>query len=128
MVQKFLLVNSSAKNFNYSTNQPKGLTCPQTTRLRRTQRTRTYFKLTKDRAWSLARLDMSEYPTSINMNPYDQTMPAWKETNAFLYENDISKKSVGFILPYIIYMEYSSTWTNAKRPVTCDEGVYHIAR
>ena len=82
---------------------------------------------TKDRAWSLARLDMFEYPTSININPCDQTMPVWRETNAVLSENDISK-SVGFILPYIIYMEYSSTWTNAKRPVTCDEGVYHIAR
>ena len=57
---------------------------------------------TKDLVWSLARLDLSENRTQINVKPSDQTMPVWRETNAVLSEKDISKKKVGFlpVLPY----------------------------
>ena len=47
---------------------------------------------TKHRAWSLARLDLHENLTSFNIKPSDQTMPAWRETNAVLSKNDIHKK------------------------------------
>lgn len=96
----------------------------------------------KDLAWSLARLDLSENQTSINIKPSDQTMPAWRETNTVLSEKDISKKRVGFlpVLPYPV-TQYDTVYTALKNfngilqhleqhklPVTCDEGVYHIAR
>ena len=97
---------------------------------------------TKDLAWSLAQLDLSENRTQINVKPSDQTMPAWRETNAVLSEKDISKKKVGFlpVLPYPV-TQYDTVYTalinfkgilqhldQPKLPVTCDEGVYHIAR
>ena len=97
---------------------------------------------TKDLAWSLARLDLSENRTQINVKPSDQTMPAWRETNAVLSEKDISKKKVGFlpVLPYPA-TQYDTVYTALNNfkgilqqldqpilPVTCDEGVYHIAR
>ena len=68
-------------------------------------------------------------------------MPAWRETNAVLPEKDISKKKVGFlpVLPYPV-TQYDTVYTalnnfkgilqhldQPKLPVTCDEGVYHIA-
>ena len=97
---------------------------------------------TKDLAWSLARLDLFENRTQINVKPSDQTMPAWKETNAVLSEKDISKKKVGFlpVLPYPV-TQYDTVYTalnnfkgilqhldQPKLPVTCDEGVCHITR
>ena len=97
---------------------------------------------TKDLAWSLTRLDLSENQTSINIKPSHQTMPAWRETNKVLSERDIHKKRVGFlpVLPYPV-TQYDTVYTamrnfngilqhmdQPKLPVTCDEGVYHIAR
>ncbi|KAJ8050924.1 hypothetical protein HOLleu_04307 [Holothuria leucospilota] len=97
---------------------------------------------TKDLAWSLARLDLSENQTSVNIKPSDQTMPAWRETNTVLSEKDIPKKRVGFlpVLPYPV-TQYDTVYTALKNfsgipqhldqpklPVSCDEGAYHIAR
>lgn len=97
---------------------------------------------TKDLVWSLARLDLSTNKTSINIKPSDQTMPGWRETNTVLSEKNISKKRVGFlpVLPYPV-TQYDTVFTALKNfngilryldqpklPVTCDEGVYHIAR
>ena len=68
-------------------------------------------------------------------------MPAWRETNVVLYDKDISKKRVRFlpVLPYPV-TQYDTVYTalnnfkgilqhldQPKLPVTCDEGVYHLA-
>ena len=97
---------------------------------------------TKDLAWSLARLDLSQTQTSINIKPSEQSMPGWRETNRVLSEKDITKKRVAFlpVLPYPV-TQYDTVYTSlrtfiailrhvdqSKLPVTSDEGVYHIAR
>ena len=97
---------------------------------------------TMDLAWSLARLDFSENKIAINIKPVVQTMPAWKETNKVLSQSNIIKKKIGFlpVLPYPV-TQYDTVYTaltnfnrilgyidQARLPVTCDEGVFHIAR
>ena len=48
--------------------------------------------MTKDLAWSLARLDLSENQTQINVKPSDQTMPAWRETKQFYLRRIYSRR------------------------------------
>ena len=97
---------------------------------------------TKDLAWSLARIDLSEQQDTVNIRPTEQSMPSWRETNTVLSMTNIPRKRVGFlpVLPYPV-TQYDTVYTALKNfhgilqhldqpklPVTCDEGVYHIAR
>lgn len=94
----------------------------------------------KDLAWSLSRLDVSK--SDIGTNCDDQTMPSWAAFNSIVTDENISEKIVGFLplLPSPV-TEYATVYTalknfqnvleqlqQPKMAVTCDEGVYHIAR
>ena len=98
---------------------------------------------TKEIAWLLSRMDLCETdPLCLNTCPQNQLMPIWSVTNSVLSVEDIPLKRVGFlpVLPYPV-TEYHSVYTAMKNfqsllecldqsviPVTCDEGVYRIAR
>ena len=98
---------------------------------------------TKDSAWAVTRLDLSNiYEGTIQMDCQNQTMPSWSAFNSVVTSEILSEKSVGF-LPVITspVTEYSTLYTAMKKfqgilgqlkqnqiAVTCDEGVYHIAR
>jgi len=97
----------------------------------------------KDLTWSLARLDICESDSnSVNIKPGDQIMPDWSVANSVLSEHVVKQKRVAFlpVLPYPV-TQYDTVYTamknfqevlqylkQSKLPVTCDEGVYHIAR
>ena len=98
---------------------------------------------TKEIAWLLSRMDLCETdPRRLNTRPQNQTMPIWSAANSALSVEDIPLKHVGFlpVLPYPV-TDYVSVYTAVKNfqsvlefldqpklPVTCDEGVYRIAR
>lgn len=97
----------------------------------------------KDTAWLLARLDLGERESQkVTVKPPDQKMPIWSATNSVLTDEDIPVKRVGFlpVLPHPV-TQYDAVYTAMKNlqgileyldqsflPVTCDEGVYRIAR
>ena len=97
----------------------------------------------KDIAWQVGRLDLGDLdPETLNTKPTTQLMPIWSAANAVLSEEDISLKRIAFlpVLPYPV-TRYDVLYTALKNlqcilrsldqtviPVTCDEGVYRIAR
>ena len=97
----------------------------------------------KDLVWSLARLDLSNIDTGIvEAICSSQTMPTWSAFNSLISEDDIPEKIVGFlpVIPHPV-TDYKTVYSALKNfqsilsqleqdhmPVTCDEGVYHIAR
>ena len=97
---------------------------------------------TKDISWLLGKLDISDLDHIINETNKEQTMPSCYAFNPLITEEHVTKKNIGFlpVLPYPV-TEYSVVYTSLKNfqdvlgqldqshlPVTCDEGVYHIAR
>lgn len=97
----------------------------------------------KEVAWLLGRMDLCEAdPHSLNTRPQNQTMPIWSAANSVLSVEDVPLKRVGFlpVLPYPV-TQYDTVYTAMKNllgvleyldqpklSVTCDEGVYRIAR
>ena len=92
----------------------------------------------KDLVWSLARLDTGIVEATCS----SQTMPTWSAFNALISEDDIPEKIVGFlpVIPHPV-TDYKTVFSALKNfqsilsqleqdhmSVTCDEGVYHIAR
>jgi len=93
----------------------------------------------QDIAWLLGRLELDESNLEmIGTKPQNQMMPIWSAANSVLSTADkVPLKSVGF-LPVL---QYDAVYTCMKNlqgilryldqpvlPVTCDEGVYRIAR
>lgn len=97
----------------------------------------------KEIAWLLSRMDLSETdPQHLSTRPKNQVMPIWSAANSALSVENVPIKRVGFlpVLPYPV-TQYDSVYTamknfqgvleyldQSKLAVTCDEGVYHIAR
>ena len=96
----------------------------------------------KDMAWTISRLDQSNVNEDVKEACQEQTMPTWSAFNSLVTDENVAQKIVGYlpILPYPV-TEYSTVYTALKNfqdigrqleqthlPVTCDEGVYHIAR
>lgn len=98
---------------------------------------------TKEIAWLFGRMDLCEVdPRSLNTRPHNQTMPTWSAANCALSVEDVPHKRVGF-LPVLSYpvTQYDNVYTAMKNlqgvleyldqpklSVTCDVGVYRIAR
>lgn len=93
----------------------------------------------KDTIWTLTRLDLEDKP---NIKPLQQKVPSWSGTNAIWTEEQIpiTKSCFAPLLPFPV-TEYSTVYTEMKNlqevlqvldqqktAVTCDEGVYQIAR
>ena len=98
--------------------------------------------MVKDAAWILSRLDVSDLNKGIKETNLEQQMPSWSTFNSLVTDEDLSQKMIGFlpVLPYPV-TEYAVVYTALKNfqdilsqldqshlPITCDEGVYHIAR
>ena len=98
----------------------------------------------KDLTWCLSRLDIDtdDHDNTVNIMPESQTSPSWKEYNAKLLAKEIQRKRVGFlpVLPYPV-TQHDTVYTallnfngvlqqldQKHLPVTCDEGVFRIAR
>lgn len=97
----------------------------------------------KDFAWVVGRLDISEsHVGRIKSSCDNQTMPSWDAFNSLISEEELEEKVVGFIplIPNPV-TEYATVYTALKNfqnileqlrqshiAITCDEGVYHIAR
>jgi hypothetical protein len=96
---------------------------------------------TKDIAWSLARLDLSNI-ADIKPVCEEQTMPSWSAFNSVITDETVPQKIIGFlpVIPHPV-TEYATVYTALKNfqsilgqlkqshiAVTGDEGVYHIAR
>lgn len=88
-------------------------------------------------------MDLSEADKlRLSTRPRNQVMPTWSAANSVLSVENVPIKRVGFlpVLPNPV-AEYDSVYTamknfqgvlefldQSKLPVTCDEGVYRIAR
>ena len=97
----------------------------------------------KDMAWSLSCLDQSDTNDETpKAKCEEQTMPSWRAFNSVISEETLNERTVGFIhsIPYSV-TEYTTVYTAFKNfqeirrqlnqshlPITCDEGVYRIAR
>ena len=96
----------------------------------------------KDVAWILGRLDYNEMRSYISTLPDEQIMPIWSAANSILSDNEPPLKRIAFlpVLPYPI-TQFDVVYTAMKNlqriltyldqhelPVTCDEGVFRIAR
>lgn len=96
----------------------------------------------KDAAWMLGRMNMSDMKEGIRETSQEQQMPSWSAFNSLVTHEDVPQKIIGFlpVLPYPV-TEYATVYTALKNfqdilsqldqshlPITCDEGVYHIAR
>ena len=97
----------------------------------------------KNLVWSLARLDLSNIDTGIvEATCSSQTMPTWSGVLISLISDDIPGKIVGFlpVIPHPV-TDYKTGYSALRNfqsilsqleqdhmPITCDEGVYHIAR
>lgn len=97
----------------------------------------------RDMTWSLARLDFGDADSKVvNIKPANQTMPSWSGTNSVWTDEDMNLKRVGFlpVLPSPV-TQYETVYTamrnlqeilqyldQSQLAVTCDEGVYRIAR
>lgn len=98
---------------------------------------------TIDTAWLLGRLDFGNLDSHhVSTKPKCQEMPTWSAANSILSSETLLCKRVGFlpVLPHPV-TRYDVVYTAMKNlqgflehlnqsalPVTCDEGVYHIAR
>ena len=98
---------------------------------------------TKDMAWLLSRLDLSEMEHgTVKPIPSEQTMPSWSAFNSVVTQETLPEKAVGFlpVLPHPV-TDHSTVYTALKNfqsclnqlhqtnmAVTCDEGVYHVAK
>ena len=96
-----------------------------------------------DIAWILGRVDLSEIGSETAfVKPKKQYMPIWSAANAILCVDKVPLKRIGFlpVLPYPV-TQYDTVYSSLKNlkgilkyldqpslSVTCDEGVYHIAR
>ena len=94
-------------------------------------------------AWLLVRLDIdADTLYTVKIRPPNQTMPSWSATNSVCSPDEINSKRIAF-LPILTYPvnQYDIVYTVMKNlqdglcnidqlvlPVTCDEGIYHIAR
>ena len=97
----------------------------------------------KDMAWSLSCLDHSDTNNETPKAKCDQqTMRSWRPFNSVISEETLNERIVRFIplIPYPV-TEYTSVYTSLKNfqeirrhlnqshlLITCDEGVYRIAR
>lgn len=99
----------------------------------------------KDMAWSLGRMNLSEIDSniiSVSQSDGQQQMPSWSGFNSVVTDKDLPVRTVGFlpILPFPV-TEYKTVYTAMKNfqnvlgqlkqerlAITCDEGVYRIAR
>ena len=96
----------------------------------------------KDTAWAVSRLDLANLKAGVKETCEDQTMPSWGAFNSLITDENLPQKSIRFlpVIPYPV-TEYSTVYTSLKHfqdvlgqlnqshmAVTCDEGVYHIAR
>ena len=96
----------------------------------------------KDTAWIVSMLDLSDLDTEVKEVCENQKMPSWNAFNSLVTEENITQKIIGFlpVIPCSV-TEYSTVYTSLKNfqdvvcqlgqshiPITCDEGVYHIAR
>ncbi len=97
----------------------------------------------KDLAWAISRLDLSQLDDSIVHNVCEkQDIPSWSAFNSLVSDENLPQQRVGFlpVLPYPA-TEYSTIYTSLTLfedvlfqlkqnniAVTCDEGVYKIAK
>ena len=97
-----------------------------------------------DAAWVLARMNISDLDniSCIRESSQEQVMPSWSAFNSLITDEKVVPKIIGFlpVLPYPItkyetvytalrnFQNVLSQLTQTHLPVTCDEGVYHIAR
>ncbi len=97
----------------------------------------------KDIIWSVSRLDLSKSDSgTIGHSTDHQTVPSWTAFNSIITKEDLTEKVVGFLplIPQPV-TEYATVYTALKNfqnvlgqlkqdnlAITCDEGVYHIAR
>ena len=96
-----------------------------------------------DIAWILGRVDLSELSSQIAFaQPKKQCMPIWSGANSLLCVDKVPLKRIGFlpVLPYPV-TQFDTVYSSLKNlqdilkhldqpslSVTCDEGVYRIAR
>ena len=96
-----------------------------------------------DFAHTLARMNLSTIDDGI-VSPVcdDQKMPSWSDFNSVVTTEHIAEQSVGFlpVLPYPVtdcatvftamdnFLDVLNQLDQTSLIVTCDEGVYHIAR
>ena len=99
--------------------------------------------LKTDCAWLLGRIDLSSVSEgSIGTENKNQRMPSWSAFNSVVSKETLSEKIVGFlpVIPSPV-TDHQTVYTALKNfqdilkqlsqthlAVTCDEGVYHIAR
>jgi hypothetical protein len=97
----------------------------------------------KDMAWSLSRLDLSEtYQGIVSPVCKSQSMPSWSAFNSLVTKENLNEQVVGFLplIPHPV-TDYTTVYTAMKNfqetlrqldqsylAISCDEGVYHIAR
>ena len=97
----------------------------------------------KDLAWSLARMNLSNIEEGlIKQDNNEQQMPCWSAFNSVVTDEKLPEMIVGFlpILPHPV-TQYNTVYTALKNfqnvlrqltqnhlAITCDEGVYRIAR
>ena len=97
----------------------------------------------KDIIWSLARMNLPTSESQMVTHTNDkQTMPSWSGFNSIVTSENVPQKKVGFLplIPQPV-TQYATVYTALKNfqnvlsqlkqahiAITCDEGVYHIAR
>ena len=96
--------------------------------------------LSKDIAWSLARLDLSDL-NDIKPACENPNIPSWSGFNSVITDENLSQKVIGFlpVIPHPV-TDYSTVYTEMKNfqnilsqlqqshlAITADEGVDHIA-
>ncbi len=97
----------------------------------------------KDIGWSLTRLDLSDLTHGkIQAECANQKMPSWAAFNALVTDENLPLKIIGFlpVIPHPVtsystvytallnFQDVLSQLTQSKMAISCDEGVYHIAR
>ncbi len=99
----------------------------------------------KDLAWAISRLDLSRLGDGVINTVSDdgsQTIPSWSGFNSLITDEELPQQTVGFlpVLPFPV-TEYRTVYTALKNfqdilsqlgqsnmAITCDEGVYRIAK
>ena len=96
-----------------------------------------------DVSWLLGRVDLAELGSvTAFVKPKMQYMPIWSAANSVLFVDNVPMKRIGFlpVLPYPV-TQFDTVYSSLKNlqdilkyldqpclSVTCDEGVYRIAR